>query len=304
MATTSDESNQPEANRPRRRRVRSLLLVLVLLVTAAVGVEWLLSHRFEARIVEAGGQLFVDSHRRPSLSAFTRLRNRLLNPAARSKDDRIHHIRFVNGAVDDEWLKQYRDEIENLSGQTWLTLRDSGVTSDGLAALRGVSSVFTIDVSGTPLTASALDHLATMPDLWNLDISQTGIPDSAMRVFSEFRVLQCVAVDASQATDQGIAHICEIPQLVELILVAPTVETLSHLPNASSLTIKDGTITPEMLAAFVAMEQLQALTFVTCHFHECSEEQLRAAIPKCKVSVAPAEGWFQRELGGGFGQAF
>lgn len=288
MATVTGEVNQPAGNPPRRKWVRSFFVVLVLLIVSAAGVQWLRSQRFEAKIVEAGGQLFVDDSNLVAQSVFDRLGDRFVNRWAGKKDRRIHHIRFVGSTIGDKWLMQHRDEIENLSQFTQLTLEDSRVTTAGLAALRGISSVFTVDVSGTPLTADALDHLASMPDLWNLDISKSGLPDRALVKLKLFPSLKWIKIDASQATEEGIRYIAEIPQLAGLCLVNPTVETLLRLPHALQLNLEDAIVTPQMIETFEGMRRLAELTLLSCEFVDCSEHQLRAALPDCQVRVHTA----------------
>ncbi len=288
MATTSDESNQPKNGRPRRRWDRSLLLVLVLFAAAVVGLEWLLSQRFKSKIVEVGGQLFVDDSNLASQSAFLRLRDRFFNRLTGNKDQRIHHIRFDGSNVDDSWLQEHRDEIENLSRWTELTLENSRVTPEGLAALRGISSVFTVDLSGTRLTAESLDHLATMPDLWNLDISDTGIPDDALARLRQFPALKSIILDASQATDSGIAYVGQISQLSTLCLVRPTTETIARLPHALSLTIREATISPQMITSLKSMDRLKKLTVIASRFSDCSSERLSAELPDCTINVISA----------------
>lgn len=269
----------------KQKRFRFLLSIICLLLLTTAAVYWLRLHSFESQVIRAGGKLFVDNSDTVTKSTFVRTRDRFFSRLLGAKDQRLHHIRFVNGTINDDWLKRHRDKIENLSAQTWITLEQSRVSSDGLATLRGMSDITTLILSGTPLTGDALEHLATMPDLWNLDISETGIPDDALAVLKQFPVLQCITVDASQATELGLGHISEIPQLLTVSLVKPTDETLSWLRNALYLTVEEATITPRMIMSFKSMARLSSLTLTACQFIDCSEEQLRAALPNCQIKL-------------------
>jgi hypothetical protein len=125
--------------------------------------------------------------------------------------------------------------------------------------------------------------------LWNLDISETGIPDHALAMLKQFPVLQCITVDASQANELGIGHISETHQLLTVSLVKPTAETLSWLPNALYLTVEEATITLRMIMSFKTMARLNSLTLTACQFIDCTEEQLRAALPDCRVKLISAD---------------
>jgi hypothetical protein len=71
--------------------------------------------------------------------------------------------------------------------------------------------------------------------------------------------------------------------------VKPTAETLSWLPNALYLTVEEATITLRMIMSFKTMARLNSLTLTACQFIDCTEEQLRAALPDCRVKLISAD---------------
>jgi len=264
-----------------------LIAVGIVLVLVAI-LQWARSRQLESRIVAAGGQLIVDNSSN-SRSAFVLIRDRFTNRLMGNKDSSLHHIFFSNRNADDRWLAQNRVAIEDLSAQTWLTLKDTQVSSNGLAALRGIEDLWTLDISGTPLTDEAIEHVSTMPDLRNLDISHTGISDQALAGLRNHPTLNWISVDANQATKVGIEHIVAIPRLFWLRLVQPTAATLRLLPRAMDLTITDATITPEMVKSLQTMARLKSLRLEACHFEKLPKNRLLNSLPNCKVTVLSAK---------------
>ena len=229
---------------PKTHTGRRTILIAVGIVLILVAIlQWARFRHLESRIVAAGGHLIVDNSSN-GRSAFVRIRDRFANRLIGKKDASVHHISFDGGSVDDTWLAQNRDKIENLSAQTWLSLEHTRVTSEGLAALRGLKDLWTLDVSGTPLSDDAIEHILTMPDLRNLDISQTGISDQALVDLKMHPTLSSISVDASQATEAGITAVTDIPQLIALRLVRPTPETIRLLPHALFFSISDASNYP------------------------------------------------------------
>lgn len=90
--------------------------------------------------------------------------------------DRIVGVKLVGSQFDDSSLVQLRAQKRLLTSMRKLTLQNTSITSLGLEQLHAFEGVRHIDLTGTQVTAAAVEGLlADLPHLESLNITDTGV---------------------------------------------------------------------------------------------------------------------------------
>jgi len=275
----------PELRQPRSTRSRWLWGFAILLLAGlfAGGSQWWSSRQFAARFESVGGKYYQAQD--PTPMTFSLATERLMSRILGSEVPIFDVIEFTPGIIDDDWLRDNRSAIADMSHLT-LVMHGSRITTTGLSYLRGLQCLHSIDLSGTCLADSSLTHVVTHPNLVDLSIPGTGISDAALEVLSQMPHLVAVSVDSMQATQIGIAHLAKCPKLEILNLHDANddnVAQLRQLPRLDFLTLQNAQLTKKSLTSFKAIPKLSLLTFIDCDLSDEHLAQLQTALPTCQV---------------------
>lgn len=93
------------------------------------------------------------------------------------------------------------------------------VTDEAMAGLRSLRSVRRLAFSHTEnFDDSSLGRIKCLRQLWELDVSGTGITDSGLRHLSAFPKLRRLDLFYTSVSDDGISHLVAIESLEEVII--------------------------------------------------------------------------------------
>lgn len=116
----------------------------------------------------------------------------------------------------------------------------TGLTGEGLAALRGLRHLKELDVCCCPLSPAGFQNISRLRHLTWLNICDTNATDVEMRLVAKLRKLESLSVSGKELTDQGVA-------------------TLSVLGNLRHLSFHQQPITDESLRHIGRLHRLESL---------------------------------------------
>jgi Leucine-rich repeat (LRR) protein len=178
--------------------------------------------------------------------------------------------------------KEAKEQIGSVSSLRHLSLIDVGITNEDLAALKGLSKLEILWLSGNKsITDDGLQELASLTKLNNVDLSYTGINGQGLRHLSGLSELIVLNLERTQCTDETTETVGQMTSLEYLYLSGTKItddglknlkslnkigtlwlqglpitdaglETLKELPNLRSLWFAEAKVTREGLAKFHA----------------------------------------------------
>jgi hypothetical protein len=113
------------------------------------------------------------------------------------------------------------DGLAHLKGMTTLTDVDLGgdnVTDAGMVHLKEMTWLTDINVGGTDITDAGLVHLKGLTKLVNLNLSKTKITDAGLVHVKGFSELRFLNLRGTKITDAGLVHLNELTKLYHLDL--------------------------------------------------------------------------------------
>jgi len=125
-------------------------------------------------------------------------------------------------------------QLEGLHSQV------TGLTGEGLAALRGLRHLKELDVCACPLSPAGFQNISRLRHLTWLNICDTNATDVEMSLVAKLRKLESLTVSGKELTDQGVA-------------------TLSVLGNLRHLSFHQQPITDESLRHIGRLTRLESL---------------------------------------------
>lgn len=169
-----------------------------------------------------------------------------LSPLKTLEPDALADLRLNSLAYDDNI-----GAITALSGLQTLSLSVGNITDAGLASVRVLRNLRTLDLSITAfVTDAGIAHLSKLAALEDLDLSYTKMGDDALRHLRRSRALRRLNVEYTRVSNTGLTHLCGLP-LGELRLAATTIDddavpllrriaTLRYLDLTGTRVTEDG----------------------------------------------------------------
>lgn len=124
------------------------------------------------------------------------------------------------------WLLHGRragDELmDHVAALPWLEildLRDTSVSSLGVAKLKGFDRLWSLNLSGTMVDDHALETIATFRSLQELSLVDTTVTDACVAHLSILPRLRVLNLEGTKVSDRGVRELAEVPTLQ--ILNAP-----------------------------------------------------------------------------------
>ncbi|MCA8992141.1 MAG: hypothetical protein KDA88_09195 [Planctomycetaceae bacterium] len=252
------------ADPPNQTRRWWLILLLVLFAIMA-GILFLQRDDGLQQAVEAQGGHYYEFDSNPFL---TRYIVQLLN----RRPTRLHWIHFFDGGVDDEWLIEHADEI-NDRPNLLLTLRDPAISDAGLAPLAS-ADVFMYDLQGSSVTDASLNKLP--PSLQYLNVARTNVTDAGVQQLVS--VPTGLTIDGRQLTENSASTFTTRSFFNSLQILDATNESIEHLSQISvrhELVIQGSGVTSESLPAFKKMPKPQRLVLIDVSLADKELDELR-----------------------------
>ena len=123
----------------------------------------------------------------------------------------------------------YPDRLGRLSGEEvrgdrlWVRLSRTPVRDAGLVYLRGLTTLYQLDLDATKVTDAGLVHLKGLTQLKVLSLDSTQITDAGLGHLRGLTQLQVLYLGNTQVTDAGLEHLQRLTQLGELYLASTRV---------------------------------------------------------------------------------
>ncbi len=253
------------AEKPRRRRLRfsvRILMLLVLLVGACLG--WWVDRvnranrqrRAVAAILKAHGRVWYDYEFSGEMAI------PIGNPWApewlrkRFGDEffqEVTMVAFQNPLPPDPAPEEARESprvrlaeaqlaaVEGLDRLERLYLVGSWTTDDGLERLKRLARLRYLNLAGTRVKGPGLAHLTALHELRELSLVRTKVDDDGLANLRGLRGLRKLNLYGTKVTDAGLAHLAGLTGLEELTLSGTKVTDtgLAHLKRLSHLRTLD-----------------------------------------------------------------
>jgi hypothetical protein len=146
-----------------------------------------------------------------------------------------------------------------------------------------------VDLDGSPVTDVDLAHVAALPDLRILNLSNTKITDAGLEQITKLERIKFLYLFNTEITDAGVAHLKELPRLEVLCLDRTQItdvglKTLEELPRLERLHVHSrAPITDAGLESLKKHTRLFELRVGGPNITEQGVEALRKALPNCQV---------------------
>lgn len=133
------------------------------------------------------------------------------------------------------WLLHGRDAtddaMEHIGALPWLEvldLRDTAVTSLGIARLKGFDRLWSLNLAGTLVSDTALETIATLISLQELSLVDTSITDACVPHLLRLTNLRVLNLEGTRVSNAAIRELLEMPSL-EIFNVPRRLPLRTHL---------------------------------------------------------------------------
>ena len=175
-----------------------------------------------------------------------------------------------------------QDGLAHLKGLTSLKRLDfalTDLTDAGLAHLNGLSSLEDLNLSQFRITDAGLVHLGTLKSLKVLNLTHTSVTGDGLEHLQSLPKLEELILSETKVTDAGLAHLVRVTSLhvLRLNLTRITDDGLVHLknlPRLSELDLSCTYVTGDGLASLRGMYGLRALDLEACAITDTGLEHL------------------------------
>jgi hypothetical protein len=149
--------------------------------------------------------------------------------------------------------------------------------------------VIDVDLDEKPVTDADLEHVAALPDLKILNLSNTRITDEGLKRLTGLTKLKFLYLFNTEISDAGMLSLVELPRLEVLCLDRTQItdvglKTLEELPRLEKLHVHSrAPVTDAGLESLAKHTRLFELRIGGPGLTEAGVERLKAALPNCEV---------------------
>lgn len=108
--------------------------------------------------------------------------------------------------------------VKKLTHLTSLNVYGTQLTHEGLESLNGLIELKALNLSFTKIDNQALSRLATLRNLETLQLANTNVDDRGLRYLGDLPNLESLDLSYCQVTDIGLRELVRVPNLKSLIL--------------------------------------------------------------------------------------
>jgi hypothetical protein len=161
-------------------------------------------------------------------------------------------------------LAGYAQKLNEQKKRLTIVISGSQVTDAGLANIKSLDNVSTLNVSKTGVGGTGLAEIAGWTKLTSLDLSETKVDDDALAHLSKLTNLNSLTLDGCSLSGVGLGNLKDLAELQSLRLDKTKVDDaglakLPPLPKLKNLRLNDTQITDtsiEHLKKFPALQEL------------------------------------------------
>jgi Leucine-rich repeat (LRR) protein len=193
---------------------------------------------------------------------------------------------WFHGGVKPEELVFFKD----LESVTRLCFPESGLTGEGFSVLKEMPNLQFLDLYENPVTDAGLAEICEITSLRSLFMKRAEITDDGLAPIRNLESLERLSLWLSPITDRGLTHLESLTSLNTLNLCGTKVtdKGLALLTDLSALETlwlpSADTLTTEAIPFLAQMPSLREIILFSGKPSEEIHEQLREALPKCRLS--------------------
>ncbi|MBC7854586.1 MAG: protein kinase [Pirellulaceae bacterium] len=240
----------------------------------------------ETQVGDAGIGAFKDLTK---LTQLNLVRTRVSDAGLAAFKD-CKNLTFLNlfgTQVSDAGLANFKD-CENL---TSLLLLYTQVSDKGLAHFKNCKKLQSLNLSATQVSDAGLVHFKDCKNLLELVLNDTKLSDAGLAHLQNCKKVTVLSLINTPVSDAGLAHFKECKNLAHLFLQGTQVSGagLAHFkdyPNLSVLNLDGTKLSDAGLAHLVDCKKLTHLTLTKTEVTTAGIDELKKALPKCKIEWA------------------
>jgi hypothetical protein len=200
-----------------------------------------------------------------------------------------------------EWLRErlgrhFFETVRQVSfGNPHLDPKRPKTPDDALELLQQFPGLRQFELLRSDITDRALEQLEHCPEMHYLSFwDNKYITPETMKTVKKLRRLHTLYSDGTLNSEEGIAHLKELPQLRELLIgdfreeSTITNAALKHIGEMKSLhllSIYSASVTDEGLVHLENLPQLKELTLSKTKVTPEGVQRLQRALPNCRITV-------------------
>ncbi|HEY1066558.1 MAG TPA: hypothetical protein VGE52_10630, partial [Pirellulales bacterium] len=174
------------------------------------------------------------------------------------------------------WGAEIGDEgaknAAQLTGLVDLTLENTNLTADGVAALKPLKNLKSLNLRrSTYLTDDALVHLADLPSLELVHLLYNNFSDAGLAHLSKLTKIRLLDLrGCAFVTDAGMAHLKDLTNMVALKLRCPSVtdegmKNIAGMSKLKTIACEDMAISDASVEALAALPALSDVAIFRCY---------------------------------------
>lgn len=168
------------------------------------------------------------------------------------------------------------------------------ITDDDLRQAAGLTELESLRLAETGLTDAGLNHIAAAKSLRELDISKTAITDRGLASLATLAALEQLYLTDTAIGNAGVRELRRLERLSHLSLAGTQVtgaaiDDLARMPALRWLSLARLPLDDAGIAGFSRSSQLVELSVEGTSLTDAGLEELRAALPNCKLTGDPPD---------------
>lgn len=191
-------------------------------------------------------------------------------------------VRHPDHCIRDDYLAVLAAEISarHFPGLSLASCRS--ITDAGLAELRGLKHLRTLDLFNTPTTDKGLEQIASLTELRRLNLAGTGISGRGLRVLKSFPALEQLHLGWCDIGDDALADLEGLPSLrvLDLRAIRMTDAGLLHISRIPTLEVLGLGETAVSGSGLKFLAELKGLRVLNLEYSEMSEDYVTLFNPR------------------------
>ncbi|HEY9788506.1 MAG TPA: hypothetical protein V6D17_24160 [Candidatus Obscuribacterales bacterium] len=220
-----------------------------------------------------------------------------LSPLKKLPPDVITELNISNLEIGDDQCKY----IAHLTGLKALNARGTDFTDRAIDDLFPLKQLIRISLSETLVTGKVIPKLIRFTKLQDINFNSTNVGDEGLELLAQLPNLQILALGRTHITDKGVKKLSSLPALRALDLEFNSRigdASMAHLKkmNLISLKMANTHMTSKSVKDLKQMKSLTELVYSDRNFKPQEVNELRRALPKCKLEEYVSRRDFPPEL--------